>query len=73
MHPAAPQDAPADHGVGAAELLPVHESISEAVLPQWWLTNYWVQHDRALAPDQVYSVVVRCGKPGGQQRDREFT
>jgi len=65
---------PADLGVSAAELLPVHESISEPFLPHWWLTNHWGYNTIGhFAPHQSYSVAVRCGKPGGQQRDGELS
>jgi isoamylase len=56
-----------DLGVTAVELLPVHESIPEAFLPQRGLTNYWGYNTIAyFAPHQGYSAAVRAGKPGGQ-------
>jgi isoamylase len=54
-------------GVTAVELLPVHESIPEAFLPQRGLTNYWGYNTIGyFAPHQGYSAAVRAGKPGGQ-------
>ena len=54
-------------GVTAVELLPVHESVPEAFLPQRGLTNYWGYNTIGyLAPHQGYSAAVRAGKPGGQ-------
>jgi isoamylase len=54
-------------GVTAVELLPVHESIPEAFLPQRGLTNYWGYNTVGyFAPHQGYSAAVRAGKPGGQ-------
>jgi isoamylase len=56
-----------DLGVTAVELLPVHESIAEAFLPQRGLTNYWGYNTIGyFAPHQGYSAAVRAGKPGGQ-------
>ncbi|HEY6790509.1 MAG TPA: glycogen debranching protein GlgX, partial [Trebonia sp.] len=56
-----------DLGVTAVELLPVHESVPEAFLPQRGLTNYWGYNTIAyFAPHQGYSAAVRAGKPGGQ-------
>jgi isoamylase len=56
-----------DLGVTAVELLPVHESIPEAFLPQRGLTNYWGYNTIGyFAPHQGYSAAVRAGKPGGQ-------
>jgi glycogen operon protein len=57
----------ADLGVTAVELLPVHESIPEAFLPQRGLTNYWGYNTIGyFAPHQGYSAEVRAGRPGGQ-------
>jgi glycogen operon protein len=57
----------ADLGVTAVELLPVHESIPEAFLPQRGLTNYWGYNTIGyFAPHQGYSAAVRAGQPGGQ-------
>jgi isoamylase len=54
-------------GVTAVELLPVHESIPEAFLPQRGLTNYWGYNTIGyFAPHQAYSAAARAGKPGGQ-------
>jgi glycogen operon protein len=54
-------------GVTTVELLPVHESIPEAFLPQRGLTNYWGYNTIGyFAPHQGYSAGVRAGKPGGQ-------
>ena len=56
-----------DLGVSAVELLPVHESVSEAFLPQRGLTNYWGYNTIGyFAPHQGYSAAVRAGRPGGQ-------
>jgi isoamylase len=56
-----------DLGVSAVELLPVHESVSEAFLPQRGLTNYWGYNTIGyFAPHQAYSAAVRAGRPGGQ-------
>jgi isoamylase len=56
-----------DLGVTAVELLPVHESVPEAFLPQRGLTNYWGYNTIGyFAPHQGYSAAVRAGKPGGQ-------
>ena len=56
-----------DLGVSAVELLPVHESVSEAFLPQRGLTNYWGYNTIGyFAPQQGYSAEVRAGRPGGQ-------
>ena len=56
-----------DLGVTAVELLPVHESVPEAFLPQRGLTNYWGYNTIGyFAPHQAYSAAVRAGKPGGQ-------
>jgi isoamylase len=56
-----------DLGVTAVELLPVHESIPEAFLPQRGLTNYWGYNTIGyFAPHQGYSAAVRAGRPGGQ-------
>jgi glycogen operon protein len=56
-----------DLGVTAVELLPVHESIPEAFLPQRGLTNYWGYNTIGyFAPHQGYSAAVRAGHPGGQ-------
>jgi isoamylase len=57
----------ADLGITAVELLPVHESIPEAFLPQRGLTNYWGYNTIGyFAPHQGYSAAVRAGEPGGQ-------
>jgi isoamylase len=57
----------ADLGVTAVELLPVHESVPEAFLPQRGLTNYWGYNTIGyFAPHQGYSAAVRAGRPGGQ-------
>ena len=54
-------------GITAVELLPVHQSIPEAFLPQRGLTNYWGYNTIGyFAPHQRYSAAVRAGKPGGQ-------
>jgi isoamylase len=54
-------------GVTAVELLPVHESVPEAFLPQRGLTNYWGYNTIGyFAPHQAYSAAVRAGQPGGQ-------
>jgi isoamylase len=56
-----------DLGVTTVELLPVHESIPEAFLPQRGLTNYWGYNTIGyFAPHQGYSAAVRAGHPGGQ-------
>jgi isoamylase len=56
-----------DLGVTAVELLPVHESVPEAFLPQRGLTNYWGYNTIGyFAPHQGYSAAVRAGRPGGQ-------
>jgi glycogen operon protein len=56
-----------DLGVTTVELLPVHESIPEAFLPQRGLTNYWGYNTIGyFAPHQGYSAAVRAGQPGGQ-------
>ena len=57
----------ADLGVTTVELLPVHESVPEAFLPQRGLTNYWGYNTIGFfAPHQGYSAAVRAGRPGGQ-------
>ena len=54
-------------GITAVELLPVHESIPEALLAQRGLTNYWGYNTIGyFAPHQGYSAAVRGGQPGGQ-------
>jgi isoamylase len=54
-------------GITAVELLPVHQSIPEAFLPQRGLTNYWGYNTIGyFAPHQGYSAAVRAGQPGGQ-------
>jgi len=54
-------------GITAVELLPVHQSIPEAFLPQRELTNYWGYNTIGyFAPHQGYSAAVRAGRPGGQ-------
>ena len=56
-----------DLGVTAVELLPVHQSVPEAFLPQRGLTNYWGYNTIGyFAPHQGYSAAVRAGRPGGQ-------
>ena len=56
-----------DLGVTAVELLPVHQSVPEAFLPQRGLTNYWGYNTIGyFAPHSGYSAAVRAGKPGGQ-------
>jgi isoamylase len=56
-----------DLGVTTLELLPVHESVPEAFLPQRGLTNYWGYNTIGyFAPHQGYSAAVRAGHPGGQ-------
>jgi isoamylase len=56
-----------DLGVTAVEVLPVHESVPEAFLPQRGLTNYWGYNTIGyFAPHQGYSAAVRAGRPGGQ-------
>jgi isoamylase len=56
-----------DLGVTTVELLPVHESVPEAFLPQRGLTNYWGYNTIGyFAPHQGYSAAVRAGRPGGQ-------
>jgi isoamylase len=56
-----------DLGVTTVELLPVHESVPEAFLPQRGLTNYWGYNTIGyFAPHQGYSAAVRAGHPGGQ-------
>jgi isoamylase len=56
-----------DLGVTAVELLPVHESVPEAFLPERGLTNYWGYNTLGyFAPHQGYSAAVRAGSPGGQ-------
>jgi glycogen operon protein len=56
-----------DLGVTAVELLPVHESITEAFLVGRGLTNYWGYNTiGCFAPHQGYSAAVRAGRPGGQ-------
>jgi isoamylase len=64
-------DAPIAHlmklGITAVELLPVHESVPEAFLPQRGLTNYWGYNTIGyFAPHQGYSAAVRAGQRGGQ-------
>jgi glycogen operon protein len=54
-------------GVTTVELLPVHENVPEAFLPQRGLTNYWGYNTIGFfAPHQGYSAAVRAGHPGGQ-------
>src|SRR6516225_1843307 len=56
-----------DLGVTAVELLPVHQSVPEAFLPQRGLTNYWGYNTIGyFAPHNGYSAAVRAGRPGGQ-------
>jgi isoamylase len=56
-----------DLGVTAVELLPVHESVPEAFLPERGLTNYWGYNTIGyFAPHQGYSAAVRAGAAGGQ-------
>jgi len=54
-------------GVTTVELLPVHESVPEAFLPQRGLTNYWGYNTIGyFTPHQGYSAAVQAGHPGGQ-------
>ncbi|MFD1531490.1 glycogen debranching protein GlgX [Pseudonocardia aurantiaca] len=54
-------------GVTAVELLPVHQSVPEAFLPDRGLTNYWGYNTIGyFAPHAGYSAAVRAGHPGGQ-------
>ena len=54
-------------GVTAVELLPVHQSVPEAFLPERGLTNYWGYNTIGyFAPHAGYSAAVRAGHPGGQ-------
>ncbi|HEX5304276.1 MAG TPA: alpha-amylase family glycosyl hydrolase, partial [Streptosporangiaceae bacterium] len=54
-------------GVTAVELLPVHESVPEAFLVRYGLTNYWGYNTIGyFAPAQAYSAAVRAGNAGGQ-------
>jgi glycogen operon protein len=56
-----------DLGVTAVELLPVHQNVPEASLPQRGLTNYWGYNTIGyFAPHNGYSAAVRAGRPGGQ-------
>ena len=51
----------------AVELLPVHQSVPEAFLPDRGLTNYWGYNTIGyFAPHAGYSAAVRAGHPGGQ-------
>ena len=55
-----------DLGVTAVELLPVHQNVPEAFLPQRGLTNYWGYNTIGyFAPHNGYSAAVRAGRPGG--------
>ena len=58
----------ADLGVTAVELLPVHQNVPEAFLPQRGLTNYWGYNTIGyFAPHHGYSAAVRAGparRPG---------
>jgi len=54
-------------GVTAVELLPVHQHVPEAFLPERGLTNYWGYNTIGyFAPHAGYSAAVRAGEPGGQ-------
>jgi glycogen operon protein len=54
-------------GVTAVELLPVHQSVPEAFLPDRGLTNYWGYNTIGyFAPHAGYSAAVRAGHPCGQ-------
>jgi glycogen operon protein len=54
-------------GVTAVELLPVHQSVPEAFLPDRGLTNYWGYNTIGyFAPHAGYSAAVRAGHSGGQ-------
>ena len=56
-----------DLGVTTVELLPVHENVPEAFLPERGLTNYWGYNTIGyFAPHQGYSAAVRAGRRGGQ-------
>ena len=56
-----------DLGITAVELLPVHQNVPEAFLPQRGLTNYWGYNTIGyFAPHSGYSAAVRAGRPGGQ-------
>ena len=56
-----------DLGVTAVELLPVHQHVPEAFLPDRGLTNYWGYNTIGyFAPHAGYSAAVRAGQPGGQ-------
>ena len=56
-----------DLGVTAVELLPVHQNVPEAFLPDRGLTNYWGYNTIGyFAPHAGYSAAVRAGQPGGQ-------
>jgi isoamylase len=56
-----------DLGVTAVELLPVHQHVPEAFLPDRGLTNYWGYNTIGyFAPHAGYSAAVRAGHPGGQ-------
>ena len=56
-----------DLGVTAVELLPVHQNVPEAFLPQRGLTNYWGYNTIGyFAPHHGYSAAVRAGQRGGQ-------
>ena len=52
-------------GVTAVELLPVHQNVPEAFLPERGLTNYWGYNTIGyFAPHAGYSAAVRAGQPG---------
>ena len=54
-------------GVTAVELLPVHQHVPEAFLPERGLTNYWGYNTIGyFAPHAGYSAAVRAGHAGGQ-------
>jgi glycogen operon protein len=56
-----------DLGITAIELLPVHQNVPEAFLPQRGLTNYWGYNTIGFfAPHAAYSAAVRAGQSGGQ-------
>jgi isoamylase len=56
-----------DLGVTAIELLPVHQNVPEAFLPQRGLANYWGYNTIGyFAPHNGYSAAARAGRPDGQ-------
>jgi glycogen operon protein len=53
--------------VTAVELLPVHQSLTNATLASRGLVNYWGYDTIGyFAPHAAYSAEVRAGRPGGQ-------